>query len=74
MLGSRHVKTRCGLSLLVDVLEQAFSAILVRDVNIGVEVLGLAFDHRYLTLCRSKHLGELMGTGVYWSGFATEES
>ncbi|RLW09000.1 hypothetical protein DV515_00002787 [Chloebia gouldiae] len=30
---------------------------LVRDVNIGVVVLGLAFDHRYLTLCRSKHLG-----------------
>lgn len=41
MLGSRRVKTRCGLSLLVDVLEQAFSASLVRDVNAGIDILSL---------------------------------
>lgn len=39
MLGSRHVKTRCRLSLLVDVLEQAFSA-----------VPGHGCEHRYRDL------------------------
>lgn len=31
---------------------------LVKDVNTDTEILGLAFDLRYLTVCRSKHFSE----------------